>query len=361
MRIKFFDISRIHDQIYQEINCAISRVIDSGWFILGNEVEQFEQEFAAYCGTKYCLGVGNGLDALTLILRACEIGPGDEVIIPANTFIATALAVSYCGANPVLSEPDEVTYNLDTRKIEERISGRTKAIIGVHLFGQPCEVDKIKVIARKHKLFFVEDNAQAQGAVYKGEKTGNLGDAAGTSFYPTKNIGALGDGGAVTTNSEQLFSGIKKLRNYGSAKKYIHDVKGINSRLDEIQAAILRVKLKHLDDWNRDRKETAAIYLKHINHHEIGLPRLREDSVWHQFEIQCERRDDLQQYLTANEIETMVHYPIPIHKQGAYLEYSDEKLEISERLARNSLSLPIYPLMNADEIEYIIEKINQFR
>ena len=362
--VKFLDMKPMHDKIKDEIMQAVERVYDSNWYILGKEVEKFEEEFATYCGTKYCIGVGNGLEALHLILRGYGIGEGDEVIVPSNTYIATALAVSYAGATPVFVEPDNRTYNIDPTLIESAITDKTKAIMAVHLYGQPCDMDPINEIAKKYNLKVIEDNAQSQGATYKGKKTGNLGDAAGISFYPGKNLGALGDAGAITTNDEDLANKIRTLRNYGSNKKYFNEYKGYNSRLDEMQAAVLRVKLRYLDEWNAYRKEVASNYLNKINNENIILPHVHKDTnpVWHQFIIRTNNREDLQRYLEEQGISTMIHYPVPIHKQEAYKEYSDMigRLPIAESIADEILSLPIYPEISKDDIDKIIESINSY-
>lgn len=362
--IKFLDMSYMHKNIKKEIMNSIERVYDSNWYILGKEVELFEKEFANYCNVDYCIGVGNGLDALHLILRGYNIGEGDEVIIPSNTYIATALSVSYCGAKPILVEPNEYTYNINTDKIESVITNKTKAIIAVHLYGQPCDMDIINNIAKKFNLKVIEDNAQAQGAIYKGKKTGSLSDASGISFYPGKNIGALGDAGCITTNDKNLYEKIVSLRNYGSSEKYYNTYKGFNSRLDEIQASILRVKLKYLDEYNNERKNIANYYLKNIRNKEITLPykSTNVDHVYHQFVIKCENRDNLRNYLINNNIETMIHYPVPIHKQKAYkeLEHLSEKFRLTENISNTILSLPIYPYMSLDKIEYVVDCINNF-
>lgn len=363
--IKFLDMKIMHDKIKDEIFQKLEKVYDSNWFILGEEVERFEEEFAKYCGCNYCIGVGNGLEALHLILIGYDIGEGDEVIVPSNTYIATALAVSYAGATPVFVEPDENTFNINPNLIEKAITKKTKAIMAVHLYGQPCDMDPINEIARKYNIKVIEDNAQSQGATYKSIKTGNLGDAAGISFYPGKNIGALGDSGAVTTNDKELAGKIRTLRNYGSHKKYYNKYKGFNSRLDEVQAAILRVKLKYLDEWNDYRKDVARFYLNNIVNKNIVLPHVLEstDPVWHQFIIRSNTRDDLQQYLGDNQIQTMIHYPVPIHKQDAYREYSYliGKLKIAENLANKMLSLPIYPYISNDDISEVVNKINLYK
>lgn len=362
--VKFLDMSLMHNKIKKEIMQAIEKVYDSNWYILGKEVELFEQEFANYCGVNYCIGVGNGLDALHLILRGYDIGKGDEVIVPSNTYIATALAVSYAGATPVFVEPNDKTYNIDANLIEKAITDKTKAIMAVHLYGQPCDMDAINDIAKKYNLKVIEDNAQSQGATYKERKTGSLGDAAGISFYPGKNLGALGDAGAVTTNNKELADKIRTLRNYGSNKKYYNEYKGYNSRLDEIQAAILRVKLKYLDECNEYRRRIANTYLNNITNKNIMLPSVDNSTnpVWHQFIIRCSNRDRLQKHLESEGISTMIHYPVPIHKQKAYEEYNNMigKFPISERMADEILSLPIYPEMSKSDIEKVIESINKY-
>lgn len=362
--IKFLDMKPMHDKLKEEIMSGIEKVYDSNWFILGNEVESFEKNFSEYCGVKYCIGVGNGLQALELILRGYDIGENDEVIVPSNTYIATALAVNSVGAEPIFVEPDECTFNINANEIEKKITKKTKAIIAVHLYGQPADMDAINDIAKKFNLKVIEDNAQAQGAMYKIKKTGNLGHAAGISFYPGKNIGALGDAGAITTNDKTLFEKIKVLRNYGSEKKYFNKYKGMNSRLDEIQAAVLNIKLKYLDEFNLERKKIAKTYLKNINNNKIILPKISNDvePVWHQFIIRTKCREELQRYLSKCGIQTMIHYPVPIHMQEAYKEkgYLKGSLKISEILAQEILSLPIYPYMNEKDIENIIYAINEF-
>jgi dTDP-4-amino-4,6-dideoxygalactose transaminase len=360
--IKFLDLKRVTKSFEPELSEAVRRVIDSGWYLLGNELKLFEDEFAEYCGTRYCAGVSDGLDALHLVLRAWKIGEGDEVIVPSNTYIATWLAVSMTGAKPIPVEPDIDTYCINPALIENAITEKTKAIIPVHLYGRACEMDKINETAKRYNLKVLEDNAQAQGAIYKGKRTGNLGDAAAISFYPGKNIGALGDAGAITTNDEELYNKIKYLRNYGSEKKYHNIEKGYNNRMDEIQAAILRVKLKKLDKDNRKRRKIAEYYTSNITNKKIILPGAGEgeNNVWHQYVIRCDERDRLQKYLYDNGIETMIHYPIPPHKQKAYKEYSGLSLPISEKIHREVLSLPIDPNMNEGEIKEILEAINKF-
>lgn len=355
--IPFLDLKGINAQYRDELLTAMARVVDSGWYILGSEVKAFEDEFAAYCGVKHCIGVGNGLEALHLILRAMEIGPGDEVIVPANTYIATWLAVTYAGATPVPVEPDERTYNIDPNCIEEAITPRTRAILPVHLYGQPADMDSILEIARRYDLKVIEDAAQAHGARYKDRRTGGLGDAAGFSFYPGKNLGALGDGGAVTTNDDILADKVRSLRNYGSHKKYFNEVKGFNSRLDELQAAFLRVKLVKLDAWNERRKSVAAHYLRELAvKPELILPFVPDwaEPVWHLFVVRTEDRDDFQQRLKEQGIETLIHYPIPPHKQAAYAEWNKRSYPITEEIHRTILSLPMGPTMDVLDTQKVI-------
>lgn len=359
--ITFLDLKAPHLELRANLREAFERVLDSGWYILGNEVKQFEQEFAAYCGAKYCVGVGNGLEALHLILRAYGIGQGDEVIVPSNTYIATWLAATYAGATTIPVEPDERTYNIDPVGIEEAITPRTKAIIVVHLYGQSADMDVINAIAKKHNLKVIEDAAQAHGARYKGRRVGSLGDAAGFSFYPGKNLGAIGDGGAVTTNDPDLAEKVRVLCNYGSNVKYHHEVKGFNSRLDELQAAFLREKLKKLDEWNEKRKAIAADYLIGLSSSNVVLPYVPEwsDPVWHLFVVQHPYRDDLQKYLASKGIDTMIHYPIPPHLQVAYAELGlgEGDLPIAEKLSRLLISLPISPVMSKIESSYVATAI----
>lgn len=356
-KIKFLDLNKQYEKIKPEIDQAIQRVLKSGWFILGGELKQFEKEFADYLGVKYCVGVGNGLDALHLILRALNIGVGDEVIVPANTYIATLLAISYAGAKPILVEPDERTYNINSDLIQTRIAGRTKAIIPVHLYGLSSDMDQINEIANDHGLFVIEDAAQAHGAEYKGKKCGSLGIAAAFSFYPVKNLGAFGDGGAVTTNDEDIAEKIGVLRNYGSRKKYYHEMRGFNSRLDEVQAAVLRVKLKYLDEWNEKRRKNAKVYLENIGSNNIILPFEPQGykHIYHQFVIRCRVRDKLQKSLKENGIGSLIHYPIPPHLSQAYNDLNHKKgdFPITERICNEILSLPIHPFMNSDEVSTV--------
>lgn len=360
--IPFLDLKQPYLELKADLDSAYRRVMDSGWFILGEEVKAFEREFAEYCGAQHCIGVGNGLDALHLILRAMDIGEGDEVIVPSNTFIATWLAVSYAGATPVPVEPDENTYNIDLKLIEAAITEKTKAIMPVHLYGQPADMDPILEIAAKYQLKVIEDAAQAHGARYNGKRTGGLGDAAGFSFYPGKNLGAFGDGGAVTTNNPILAEKIRRLSNYGSQVKYVHDIKGYNSRLDELQAAFLRVKVRKLDEWNGRRRDIAQQYLQGLTDvADLTLPYIPEwaDPVWHLFVVRTSKRDQLQKHLEERGIQTLIHYPVPPHKQGAYKENSNWVLPVSEQLHREVLSLPMGPAMTKEDILAIIDCIRR--
>lgn len=365
MKINYSDFTRMHDPIKQELKKAFSNVLESEWFIQGNACTEFEQSFASYCGAKYCVGVGNGLDAIRVILQAYGIQEGDEVIVPANTFIATVLAVSYIGAKPVLVDADEETYNMDLSKIEEKITDKTKAIIAVHLYGRALEMDQVWKLAQKYQLKIIEDSAQAHGAVYAGKRTGNLGDAAAFSFYPGKNLGALGDGGAITTNDKELADKVRAICTYGSYKKYDHQFKGCNSRLDEIQAALLSVKLKHLDSWNEERKSIAEKYTANIQNEKITLPKWkeRESHVFHIYPILCENREHLIAYLEERGVYTNVHYPTPIPLQGAYQELKGEmeQYPITRKICAQEVSLPLYPGMTEEEINYVIQVLNRYK
>ena len=358
MSSPFLDLRAPHVELRAELREAFERVLDSGWYILGNEVKQFELEFAEYCEAGHCIGVGNGLEALHLILRAYGIGAGDEVIVPSNTYIATWLAASYAGATPIPVEPDERTYNIDPTQIEAAITPRTKAIIAVHLYGQPADMDAINTVAKKYQLKVIEDAAQAHGAFYKGRRVGTLGDAAGFSFYPGKNLGAIGDGGAVTTNDPLLADNIRVLCNYGSRIKYQNEVKGFNSRLDELQAAFLREKLKKLDEWNGRRKVIAAEYLSRLRDGDIVLPHVPEwaDPVWHLFVVRNTQRDQLQQRLGKLGIGTMIHYPTPPHLQGAYAElgFSKGSFPVAEQIHNEVLSLPIGPHLTMVSVSSVV-------
>jgi dTDP-4-amino-4,6-dideoxygalactose transaminase len=362
--IPFLDIRESYHELKDELLATFEKVMESGWYILGEEVSKFEEEFATYCGVNHCIGVGNGLDALYLILKAYNIGAGDEVIVPSNTFIATWLAVSYAGAKIVPVEPDEKTYNIDPKKIEMAITPKTKAIIPVHLYGQPAEMDEINNIAEKYGLWVIEDAAQAQGALYKNKRAGSLGHVAGFSFYPGKNLGAFGDAGAITTNDTILADKIRILRSYGSKTKYDHRLKGLNSRLDELQAAFLRVKLRYLDEWNKRRSEIAHQYLEHLSNPAIVLPVVAENtkSVWHLFVIRTHNRDELQSYLKLNYIDSLIHYPVPPHLQPAYDDMSLSKgsFPISEKIHDEVLSLPISPHIDTESIQKVIMAVNRF-
>ncbi len=365
--IKFFDLQKINAQYEPELSKAIQRVVHSGWYILGEEVANFENAFAGYCGTKYAIGVASGLDALILIFRAYkEMGKlqtGEEVIAPANTYIATILSITASDLVPVLVEPDEKTFNLDPALIEQHITPKTRAILPVHLYGQLADTDRINEIARKHSLLVIEDAAQAHGAENtQGKKAGNLGKASAFSFYPGKNLGALGDGGAVTTNNKELADTIRVLRNYGSDKKYHNRYKGINSRLDELQAAVLSVKLNHLEAENERRRAIAQRYLKKIKNNSLVLPYYsgQKDHVFHQFVIRTENRNRLQAYLEEKGIETMIHYPVPPHKQQAYSEWNNHSYPITEKIHREVLSLPVSPVLTNEEVNYIINIINEY-
>lgn len=364
MKVPFSTFEKMHEEIKEELLQDFSRVLDSNWFIGGKEDEQFEQVFAAYEDRKYCIGCGNGLDAIMLALRALNISAGDEVIIPSNTFIATALAVSYTGAAPVFVEPRIETYNINPELIEEKITSKTKAIIAVHLYGQPAEMDEICKIAEKHHLYLIEDCAQAHGAKYKGIKIGKFGDAAAFSFYPGKNLGALGDAGAVVTDSEVIAEKVRALGNYGSKEKYNHIYQGNNSRLDEVQAALLRTKLKYLDKWNEERRRIAQRYLQEIVNPQIILPTVTDnmEHVWHIFAIRCKDRARLEQYLTEKGIGTNKHYPIPLHLQKAYEELKIPKgaYPIAEEISSTELSIPMYYGMSEDMIQYVIDALNEF-
>jgi len=362
----FLDLAKINAQYNQELKDACARVIDSGWYVLGKEVSEFEKEFSHYCGTDYCLGVANGLDALTLILRAyIEMGvmqKGDEVIVPSNTYIASILSITESGLTPILVEPDINTFNLNPNLIESKITRKTKAILPVHLYGQVTGMEKIVEIGKRFGLKVIEDCAQSHGAVYRGKKAGNLGDAAGFSFYPGKNFGAIGDGGAITTNDQELSKTVSALRNYGSHQKYQNKFKGINSRLDEIQAAMLKVKLKYLDRDNKARRNVAARYLSELNNSLIELPKVinGESHVWHLFVIKTFYRVDLQDFLSKHNIQTLIHYPIPPHKQEAYNEWTDNEYPISEALHSTVLSLPISPVMTDAAVDEVVTTINKF-
>lgn len=364
MKVPFVSFESMHSEIEEQLESALLRVCRSNWFIRGNEVEKFEHDFAKYCGVKYCIGCGNGLDALYLILKGYDIGAGDEVIVPSNTFIATALAVTYTGAIPVFAEPNLDDYTINAKAIEEKITERTKAIMAVHLYGQSADMSALKEIADKYDLKLIEDAAQAHGAEYFGKKAGNLGDAAGFSFYPGKNLGAMGDAGAVVTNDKELAEKVRALGNYGSDYKYHHIYAGTNSRLDEMQAAVLDEKLKHLDHWNEDRDRIAKRYLTEIKNPKIILPVVAEGRkhVWHIFAVRTSDRDGFEAYLRENQIETTIHYPVAIHLQGAYADLGLEKgsFPLAEKIADTEISLPMYYGMSDDEVDYVIQTINNY-
>ena len=364
MQVPFLSLKDITEKYKDEIHEAVLRVIDSGWYLQGAENEKFEADYARYIGTKYCVGCGNGLDALIWIFRAyIELGVmkhGDEVIVPSNTFVATILAITENGLVPVLVEPRLDTLQIDDRLIEEKITSKTRAITIVHLYGQCAYTNKIGELCKKYNLKLVEDNAQAHGCMFNGVKTGALGDAAGHSFYPGKNLGALGDAGAVTTNDEVLARAIKSLANYGSQKKYVFQYRGRNSRLDEMQAAILSVKLNHLDEDVSLRKKVAEKYIKEIKNPKVALPNVADWNahVFHIFPILCENRDELQKYLSDNGIGTNIHYPIPPHKQECYKDWNNMSLPVSEKISREELSLPMSPCLTDEQVEWVIEEIN---
>lgn len=379
--IKFLNLKAINDSFEPQLSLSVKRVLDSGWYLQGSEVNAFEKEYGEYIGSKHCIGVANGLDALRIILKAyIEIGmmkEGDEIIVPANTFIASILAITDNRLKPVLVEPDIFTYNIDPFKIEEKITERTKGIMLVHLYGQNAMHPEIERLITKYNLKLIEDNAQAIGAYYKENRTGSIGHAAGHSFYPGKNLGCLGDGGAVTTNDDQLATVVRSIANYGSSKKYVCDYQGLNSRLDEIQAAILRTKLPRLDADNHRRNEIAQYYLDNITNPAIILPaqnlkhetrnpkpgtwNLELSHVWHLFVIRSHQRDELHQYLTENGIQTLIHYPIPPHKQLAYKEWNSLSLLITEQIHNEVLSLPISPIITTHEVEKIVNTLNLFK
>lgn len=365
MKIPFVSFLPMERELNDELRSAFSRVFEKSWYIDGKEDKAFEKAFAEYCGTNYCVGCGNGLDALMLSLRTLKVGNGDEVIVPSNTYIATALAVTYVGATPVFVEPDIRTFNIDPAKIEEKITEKTRAIMPVHLYGQPCDMDMIMEIAKKYHLYVIEDCAQAHGATYKGRKIGTFGDAAGFSFYPGKNLGALGDAGATVTNNKEIAEKLRALGNYGSDYKYHHIYQGVNSRLDEMQAAFLAAKLPHLDKMNENRRYIAKRYLEGIENPEIILPYVMPETepVWHIFGIRCSRRDELALYLEKKGIATNKHYPIPMHLQECYKDLNIPKgaLPIAEEISATQLSLPLYYGMTEEEIQYVIDGINEFR
>lgn len=365
MKIPFVTFKPLEAELDKDLRAAFERVYTRSWYIEGVEDQAFETAFAEYCESDFCVGVGNGLDALYLALKALDIHAGDEVIVPSNTYIATALAATYCGAKPVFVEPDIRTFNIDPTKIEEKITSKTKAIVPVHLYGQTCDMDPIMDIAKKHNLYIIEDCAQAHGATYKGRKIGSFGDAAGFSFYPGKNLGALGDAGAAVTNNEELAKKIRALGNYGSDYKYHHIYQGNNSRLDELQAAFLSAKLQYLDKVNENRRAIAKKYLTGITNPEITLPYVAEyaNPVWHIFGIRCKRRGELEKFLNDAGISTNKHYPIPMHLQECYkdLGFKQGDFPIAEEISETELSIPMYYGMTDEEVQYVIDRINEFK
>ena len=364
MEVPFVSFKPMEQELDQELRAAFDRVYKCSWYIEGEEDKAFEQGFAEYCAAKYCVGVGNGLDALMLALKALGIGQDDEVIVPSNTYIATALAVTYVGAKPVFVEPDIRTFNIDPNLIEDAVTSRTKAIMPVHLYGQACDMDQIMKVARTHHLFVVEDCAQAHGAIYKGQKVGTFGDAAGFSFYPGKNLGALGDAGAVITNYAEIAAKVRALGNYGSDYKYHHIYKGNNSRLDELQAAFLTAKLPHLDSMNAERRRIADRYLNEIKNEKVILPIVLDSCVpvWHIFGVRCRDRNALEQYLNDKGVKTNKHYPIPMHLQDCYSDLGFRKgaFPIAEEISATELSLPMFYGMTDDQVSYVIDAVNEF-
>lgn len=356
------DLHKINQRFKSEIDLAIREVLESGWYLLGEKNKAFEENFAKYCETKFSIGCANGLDALHLAIRAYDFPKDSEIIVPANTYIASILAISNCGLKPILVEPNLETYNIDADLIEAKITEKTKAIVVVHLYGQAVEMEKIWELAKKYNLKIIEDSAQAHGAIYQGKKVGNLGDIGCFSFYPGKNLGALGDGGSITTNDEEVAIKIRAIANYGSLIKYENIYKGLNSRLDEIQAAILDLKLQFLDADNQQRREIAKIYRENIKNEKIVLPKSykEESHVWHLFVIRTKDRDKLQEYLKIKGIQTLIHYPIPPHKQNAYKEWNNLSFPITEKIHKEVLSLPISPAMNKEEAFYIAQILNEF-
>lgn len=360
--IKFLDLHKINARYRDKIDERIKQVLDSGWYLLGENDKLFEKHFAEFCGVKHCIGCANGLDALNLIIKGYGFKNGDEIIVPANTYIASILAISENGCTPVLTEPDINTYNINPDLIEEKITDKTKAVMVVHLYGQAVQMKKIMQIAKKYNLKVIEDSAQAHGAIYDGKRTGNLGDASGFSFYPGKNLGCLGDGGCVTTNDDELADKIRAIANYGSRKKYCHVYKGVNSRLDEIQAAVLDVKLAYLDEDNARRRQISKYYRNNIKNDKIKLqtPVSEESHVWHIFTARTDDRDKFMQYLSDNGIQTLIHYPTPPHKQQAYKEWNNLKFPITEEIHNTILSLPISPVMTDDEVRKVVEVVNSY-
>ncbi len=364
MTVAFLDLQAAYLELKEELDAAMAQVVASGRYVLGEQLRAFENEFAEFVGVQHCVAVGSGLDALHLALEAMGVGPGDEVIVPSNTYIATWLAVNLAGATPVPVEPDERTCNLDPDRIEAAITERTKVLLPVHLYGQPADMDPILEIAGKHRLAVLEDAAQAHGARYKGRRVGSIGDAAGWSFYPAKNLGAFGDGGAVTTDNSEVGEKIRLLRNYGSRTKYIHSIQGFNTRLDEIQAAILRVRLRHLDEWNGRRRALANVYLRQLPDAALTMPFVAQwsDPVWHLFVVRTPRREALQRHLEEAGIDTLIHYPIPPHLQQAYagMGLEEGSLPICEALHKEVLSLPIGPHLTGEQVSQVIEAVHGF-
>lgn len=362
MKVPFVSFEKMHSEIKDDIINKFEKIYDNNYFIMGDELSNFEKKFADYIGSKYCIGCGNGLEAIELVFRGYGIGEGDEVIVPAHTFIASVLAITYAGATPVFVDSDSY-YTIDTKLIEEKITNKTKAILAVQLYGQSSDMNPILELAKKYNLKVIEDAAQAHGATYNGKKVGTLGDAATFSFYPGKNLGALGDAGAITTDDKDLYNKILMLRNYGSIEKYHHEIKGKNSRLDEIQAGFLSIKLDHLDKWNQDRNRIANIYLENIKNDKIILPKVREGNnhVWHLFVVRVKEREKFQKYLSDNDISTNIHYPIAITKQNAYKEYANDYNEYALKYADEVISLPLYYGMENEKIMYVIDKINNYK
>ncbi len=361
--IEFLNLKKINNRFQDEITERIEAILNKGWYIQGDENKIFSENFAKYCGVKYACGVANGLDALRLLIEASGFGTGDEIIVPANTFIATILAITYTGCTPVLVEPDINTYNIDPDLIEQAITEKTKAIMVVHLYGQAVQMDKIWSIAKKYNLKVFEDAAQSHGAKYKNKKTGSLSDGAAFSFYPGKNLGCLGDGGAVVSNDKELIDKVKALSNYGSDYKYHHIYKGLNSRLDEIQAAVLDVKLKYLDSDNERRREISKFYRTNITNPKILLPQVYDEQahIWHVFAVRTQERDRFQKYLTENGIQTIIHYPIPPHKQLAYKEWNNRSYPITEEIHKTIISLPMSPIMTDEDVQTVVRIVNDYR
>ncbi|WP_306481240.1 DegT/DnrJ/EryC1/StrS aminotransferase family protein [Limnobacter sp.] len=363
MKVPFLDLKAINMAHQQPLKEAFDRVLNSGWYVLGQEVKAFEQEFSAYCKADHCVGVSNGLDALHLILKAMDIGPGDEVLVPSNTYIATWLAISYTGATPVPVEPVEATYNIDPNAIEKAITSRTKAVMVVHLYGQPADMDPIRRVCNAHNLYIIEDAAQAHGAAYQGTPVGVLGDAAAFSFYPGKNLGALGDAGAVVTNNIDIAEKVRVLSNYGSRVKYHNEIRGYNCRLDELQAALLRVRLKGLNEETSQRRQVARTYIEGLKDASLILPEVLDsvDPVWHLFVVRVEHRDEVQRKLSDHGIGTLIHYPIPPHLQPAYSDLGFQKghFPISERIHDTVLSLPMSPTLDADQVNYVVDTLHK--